>query len=87
MRAGSWILHTLLASRLRKVVPPQPQEPHFFQYIQPTFSLSFLICKMCLVKGGYSLSASELAEHMRLNIQMFDARCTLSGGADMGRAG
>lgn len=42
---------------------------------------------MCLVKGGHSLSAFELAEHIRLKVQMLDAQCLLSRGADMGGVG
>ena len=66
--------HTSLASVLGKVVSLQPQEPH----VSSTHSLGFLICKMCLVKGGYSLSAFELAEHIRLNVQMFDTHSACS---------
>lgn len=42
---------------------------------------------MGLVKGGRSLSAFELAKHLRLNVQILDIQCMLSDGADMGRAG
>lgn len=74
--------------KLRSLIFPvhtaYPQEASF---PAPTFSLSFLICKMSLAKGGRSLSAFELAKHLRLNVQIFDIQCMLSDGADMGRAG